>query len=205
MDYETHYTERYMGLPEKNAAGYKASNVLTYCKDLSRPLMIIHGTADDNVYFMHSLKMSNELFRSGKEHEFLVLSEAQLGFAASSGNRLFLYTPNKDSLVDAQRVTNRLRGRSDEHDGHWLFPEAATPGAANQFDVQNDIVINEIMFHPPPPAAQSPIPLATKTTRPRTRPTEIRRLEPAAGLASEGLAGHRHSAGGCFVNGVGRC
>ncbi len=73
-DYDTHYTERYMGLPEENKAGYDAANVLTYCKDLTRPLLIIHGTADDNVYFMHSLKMSNALFRAGKQHEFLPLA-----------------------------------------------------------------------------------------------------------------------------------
>jgi dipeptidyl-peptidase-4 len=74
-DYDTHYTERYMGLPEENAEGYDASSVLTYCDRLERPLLIIHGTADDNVYFMHSLKMSNELFRQGRDHEFLILSD----------------------------------------------------------------------------------------------------------------------------------
>ncbi len=73
-DYDTHYTERYLGLPDANAAGYDASNVLTYCKDLSRPLLIIHGTADDNVYFMHSLKMTEALFREGKRFEFLPLA-----------------------------------------------------------------------------------------------------------------------------------
>jgi dipeptidyl-peptidase-4 len=75
LDYDTHYTERYMGLPGTNAAGYEAASVLTYCKDLKRPLMIIHGTADDNVYFMHSLKMSNALFRAGKDHDLLALSD----------------------------------------------------------------------------------------------------------------------------------
>jgi dipeptidyl-peptidase 4 len=74
QDYDTHYTERYMGLPQENAADYQASNVLTYCKDLQVPLLIIHGTADDNVYFMHSLKMSQALFRAGKVHDFLPLS-----------------------------------------------------------------------------------------------------------------------------------
>lgn len=73
-DYDTHYTERYMGLPDENKAGYDAANVLTYCKDLTVPLLIIHGTADDNVYFMHALKMSNALFRAGKPHEFLPLA-----------------------------------------------------------------------------------------------------------------------------------
>jgi dipeptidyl-peptidase-4 len=73
-DYDTHYTERYMGLPDANKAGYRASNVLTYCKDLSVPLLIIHGTADDNVYFMHSLKMTEALFRAGKRFDFLPLA-----------------------------------------------------------------------------------------------------------------------------------
>ncbi len=72
-DYDTHYTERYLGLPDKNAEGYKACDVLTYCKDLSVPLMIVHGTADDNVYFMHALKMADSLFKSGKQFEFLPL------------------------------------------------------------------------------------------------------------------------------------
>jgi dipeptidyl-peptidase-4 len=73
-DYDTHYTERYMSLPDQNKTGYEASSVLTYCKDLSVPLLIIHGTADDNVYFFHSLKMTEALFRAGKTFEFLPLA-----------------------------------------------------------------------------------------------------------------------------------
>lgn len=72
-DYDTHYTERFMGLPQDNADGYRASNVLTYCKDLKVPLLVVHGTADDNVYFMHSLKMTDALFRAGRHFEFLAL------------------------------------------------------------------------------------------------------------------------------------
>ena len=75
LDYDTHYTERYLGLPEKNEAGYTASSVLTYCPKLERPLLIMHGTADDNVYFTHALKMSDALFRAGRDHEFLPLSD----------------------------------------------------------------------------------------------------------------------------------
>ena len=74
MDYDTHYTERYLGLPQDNALRYKNSSVLSYVSGLRRPLLIIHGTADDNVYFMHSLKLSDALFRAGKEHDFLPLS-----------------------------------------------------------------------------------------------------------------------------------
>jgi dipeptidyl-peptidase-4 len=73
-DYDTHYTERYMGLPSENAAGYKNGSVLTWAKELQHPLLIIHGTVDDNVYFMHAVKMSNALFRAGKTHSLLPLS-----------------------------------------------------------------------------------------------------------------------------------
>lgn len=73
-DYDTAYTERYMDLPETNATGYDASSVLTYCDKLEKPLLIIHGTADDNVYFLHSLKMTQNLFRAGKNFEFLPLA-----------------------------------------------------------------------------------------------------------------------------------
>jgi dipeptidyl-peptidase-4 len=73
-DYDTHYTERYMGMPEENKAGYAASSAMTFAKDLKRPLLLIHGTADDNVYFMHSLKLSGELFKSGRDFDFLPLA-----------------------------------------------------------------------------------------------------------------------------------
>jgi dipeptidyl-peptidase-4 len=74
-DYDTHYTERYLGVPkdEKDSA-YKEGSILSYAKDLKRPLMILHGTADDNVYFRHSLKMVDSLFRAGKDFEMVPLS-----------------------------------------------------------------------------------------------------------------------------------
>jgi dipeptidyl-peptidase-4 len=72
-DYDTFYTERYLGLPEQNRAGYRASSVLTYCPNLRVPLLIVHGTADDNVYLLHSLRMTDTLFRAGRPYEYLVL------------------------------------------------------------------------------------------------------------------------------------
>jgi dipeptidyl-peptidase-4 len=74
LDYDTHYTERYLGLPETDAAAYKEGNLLTYADGLSRPLLLVHGTADDNVYFRHTLKLTDALFRAGKEFEVLPLS-----------------------------------------------------------------------------------------------------------------------------------
>lgn len=72
-DYDTHYTERYIGTPESNPKGYAASDVSTYASELKSALMIIHGTADDNVYFMHSLKLTGALMLAGKPFEFVPL------------------------------------------------------------------------------------------------------------------------------------
>jgi dipeptidyl-peptidase-4 len=74
-DYDTHYTERYLGVPkDKDDPAYKASSLLPLAKDLKRPLLLMHGTADDNVYFRHTLKLADALFREGKDFEVLPLS-----------------------------------------------------------------------------------------------------------------------------------
>lgn len=73
-DYDTHYTERYLGLPDVNAKAYADASPVTFAGKLSRPLLLVHGTADDNVYFLHALKLSGALFLAGKPHEFLPLS-----------------------------------------------------------------------------------------------------------------------------------
>ncbi len=73
-DYDTHYTERYLGLPKENAAAYKEASLLTYAAELKRPLLLVHGTADDNVYFRHTLKLTDALFRADREFDVLPLS-----------------------------------------------------------------------------------------------------------------------------------
>jgi dipeptidyl-peptidase-4 len=75
-DYDTHATERYLGLPEEHPEAYEVSSLLTYAKREGPigKLLLIHGTADDNVYFFHTLKLSDALFRAGKPHELLPLS-----------------------------------------------------------------------------------------------------------------------------------
>lgn len=74
LDYDTHYTERYLGLPQEQPEAYQKSSLLTYAAKLQRPLLLIHGTADDNVYFFHTLKLSDALFLAGKKHDLLPLS-----------------------------------------------------------------------------------------------------------------------------------
>jgi dipeptidyl-peptidase-4 len=74
QDYDTHYTERYLDLPGANPKGYEESSLLPLAAGLSRPLLLIHGTGDDNVYFFHSLKLADALFRAGRHFDFLPLS-----------------------------------------------------------------------------------------------------------------------------------
>ncbi len=71
--YDTFYTERYMQTPQQNPDGYKASSAITHAAELERPLLIIHGTTDDNVHFANSLALVEELFRKGKSAEVELL------------------------------------------------------------------------------------------------------------------------------------
>ncbi|MCH8046595.1 MAG: lamin tail domain-containing protein [Planctomycetes bacterium] len=80
----------------------------------------------------------------------LVVNGDDLPFSPTDGERLFLYTPGKGRLIDGRVVTNSLRGRSVEYDGQWLWPDVPTPGATNNFDFRDEIVINEILYHAPP-------------------------------------------------------
>jgi dipeptidyl-peptidase 4 len=72
--YDTHYTERYLGHPDESADAYDACSLLTDAHKLSRPLMIIHGLADDNVVVAHSLRLSSALLAAGRPHSVLPLS-----------------------------------------------------------------------------------------------------------------------------------
>jgi len=74
-DYDTHYTERYMGVPTgDDDPAYRQGSLLTWADGLRRPLLVVHGTADDNVYFLHGVRLSDALFRAGRAHEFLPLA-----------------------------------------------------------------------------------------------------------------------------------
>jgi dipeptidyl-peptidase-4 len=59
--YDTHYTERYLSTPAANPEGYRVSNVLEYAKSLERPLLLVHGMADDNVLFANSTVLMKKL------------------------------------------------------------------------------------------------------------------------------------------------
>ncbi|MFB6890626.1 prolyl oligopeptidase family serine peptidase [Kitasatospora sp. NPDC056327] len=71
--YDTAYTERYLDLPQQNPGGYAADCLLDDAPALSRPLLLIHGLADDNVHPSHTLLLSQALTRAGRPHSLLAL------------------------------------------------------------------------------------------------------------------------------------
>ena len=75
--YDTHYTERYLGLPDANAAGYAASSPLPRVDAIDAPLLLMHGMADDNVLFTHSLKLIKALQDAGKPFELMTYPGAK--------------------------------------------------------------------------------------------------------------------------------
>ncbi|GAN55284.1 DPP IV N-terminal domain-containing protein [Tanticharoenia sakaeratensis] len=72
-DYDTAYTERYLGTPQSDPDGYHKSDVLTYAPNLSRPLLIMHGATDDNVYFENTMKLTQSLLAAGRPYNLLLL------------------------------------------------------------------------------------------------------------------------------------
>jgi dipeptidyl-peptidase-4 len=72
--YDTHYTERYLGNPAVDAGPYESTSLMNDARLLKRPLLLIHGLADDNVVAAHTLQLSSALLAAGKDHEVLPLS-----------------------------------------------------------------------------------------------------------------------------------
>lgn len=72
--YDTCYTERYLGDPTEQPEVYDANSLLPLAGRLERPLMLIHGLADDNVVAAHTLRLSSALLAAGRPHTVLPLS-----------------------------------------------------------------------------------------------------------------------------------
>ena len=73
-NYDTIYTERYLGLPSENPDGYRASSPLDYAAKLKAKLLIVHNFEDDNVLFQNTVQMTNALEEAGKLFDMVVYS-----------------------------------------------------------------------------------------------------------------------------------
>jgi dipeptidyl-peptidase-4 len=72
--YDTFYTERYLGHPDEHPEAYERSSLLDEAARLERPLLLVHGLADDNVVSAHTLQLSARLLAAGRPHEVLPLT-----------------------------------------------------------------------------------------------------------------------------------
>ena len=72
--YDTHYTERYLGHPDTDPDAYERTDLTPLAAQLERPLMLIHGLADDNVVAAHTFQLSRALLEAGRPHQVLPLS-----------------------------------------------------------------------------------------------------------------------------------
>ncbi|MDT0417671.1 prolyl oligopeptidase family serine peptidase [Streptomyces sp. DSM 41982] len=81
--YHTHWEERFLGDPAVLPEGYRASSLLDDAPRLRRPLLLVHGLADENVSPAHMLRLSAALLAAGRPHEVLPLSGAGHGVAGT--------------------------------------------------------------------------------------------------------------------------
>jgi dipeptidyl aminopeptidase/acylaminoacyl peptidase len=78
-NYDTIYTERYMGLPSNNPDGYKSSSVLTAAANLHGRLLLLHGTTDDNVHLTNTLQFAHALQMAGKQFDLMLYPKSRHG------------------------------------------------------------------------------------------------------------------------------
>jgi dipeptidyl-peptidase-4 len=83
QNYDTIYTERYMGLPSENQDGYKDTSLLPQAEHLASKLMLVHNFEDDNVLFQNTLQMMNALEQADKQFEFKLYPQKTHGVTGS--------------------------------------------------------------------------------------------------------------------------
>ncbi len=97
-NYDSIYTERYMGLPKENPAGYDDSIVSAAAK-LHGSLLLVHGTSDDNVHFQNTIQMSDALIKAGKQFRLMVYPNKTHGIAGR-GTRVQLFHMMEDFWLE---------------------------------------------------------------------------------------------------------
>jgi dipeptidyl-peptidase-4 len=78
-DYDSIYTERYMGTPQNNPEGYKKSSPVNAAKNLHGKLLLIHGAIDDNVHMQNTIQFVYELQKAGKQFQLMLYPKSRHG------------------------------------------------------------------------------------------------------------------------------
>ena len=82
-NYDSIYTERYMGLLKENPEGYAQSDITKAAANLHGALMLAHGTGDDNVHFQNSVQMIDALIKAGKQFRLMIYPNKTHSIAGS--------------------------------------------------------------------------------------------------------------------------
>lgn len=98
--YDTIYEERYMGLPTDNVEGYRAGSAINFVKDFQGNLLLVHGTADDNVHFQASELLINELVKHNKQFDLFVYPGRSHSISEGKNTRHHLMTMVTDYLKE---------------------------------------------------------------------------------------------------------
>lgn len=135
--------------------------------------------------------------------EYLVINAGALGFFPPSTERLFLYGPEKTTIIDGADLRNSPQARDFSRDTSEFFePSLATPGAANTFDIHDEIVINEIMYHHRPQYARGGEPPAIQAIE-LFGYSQAWRYHESGGDLGSNWAKSPHPLGGDWLGGIG--
>lgn len=88
--YDSIYTERYMTTPQENPSGYDENSPLSHVDKLKGDFMLVHGSADDNVHFQNTMRLTEALIQANKDFEWLVYPDDNHGIYGGN-TRLHLY------------------------------------------------------------------------------------------------------------------
>ena len=69
--YDTVFSERYMGLPARNPEGYDSNSPITLASGIKGKLLLVHGTADDNVHYQNSLEFAEAMVQAGVQFQMM--------------------------------------------------------------------------------------------------------------------------------------
>jgi len=120
--YDTHYTERYMGLPSDNPTGYRESAVFEHVGNMRGKLLMVHGLIDENVHFRHTTRLINKLIASGKDYDLLLFPDERHS-PRKLRDRVYMEQRISDYFVRWLGSTNHSAGgatggtRRDSRDG----------------------------------------------------------------------------------------
>lgn len=99
--YDTIYQERYSGLLPEDAESYAYTSAVTHAKNLQGDLLLVHGTADDNVHYQGSELLIDELIKHQKQFQFMAYPNRTHGIAEGEGTSLHLRTMMTEFLQDS--------------------------------------------------------------------------------------------------------